>query len=169
MTAPTRPPWFCDSLAGTEYTYPHTQEEAGWLVDRLASQAKYFPDWQIEVDDTRTIPVKLDVLETSTHPPLARIRASTADGAIEITATVDPSGWALAIATLNGAEVFRAYLDRPYEEYDLFPSGSTAGPKEEEPGRMGKKMAWISLQVAHWPVLAPLSSQGWFNACEAGR
>lgn len=66
------------------------------------------------------------------------------------------SGWLSIAAMYCGQEVFRAWLDRPFEEYELWPEGATipGGRTIDSPGRIGKRRNWINLTAAAWPQLA---------------
>ncbi|MDZ4762431.1 MAG: hypothetical protein SGJ21_15315 [Alphaproteobacteria bacterium] len=164
MLPPRRKPFFSDSTGtGAEITAPHTADEMGWLVDNLAGDARWFPDWRLEGRAAQDIPVRLEVIEHD-GGRLTRIRAATVLGEAEIVAAPDPSGWVLITARAGGAEVFRAFMDHPYEEYELWPSGSRAPQHAEPPGRMGKKRTWISLSATLWPELSRLAPGGHFNA-----
>lgn len=166
MNPPGRPPVFCDPVYGRETTAPDTGELVGRLIDSLADDARDWPHWVIEADSG--LPVRLTM---PAHEPGRSARIGFAAQGVEgvIEAVPDPSGWLLATAKIGGAEVFRAYVDRPFEEYALWPAGADAGPDEEEPGRVGKKRWWLGLSAAAWPVLSPLARDGWFNACHAER
>ena len=166
MNAPDRPPLFCEPVYGWEATAPDTGELMGWLIDNLADDARPWPDWVIEAGCS--LPVRLNLLaHESGRSARIGFAAEGVEGMIE--AVPDPSGWLLATAEIGGAEVFRAYVDRPFEEYDLWPAGANAAPGEEAPGRMSKKRWWVSLSAAAWPALSPLAADGWFNARHAER
>jgi hypothetical protein len=66
------------------------------------------------------------------------------------------SGWLSIAAMCGGQEVFRAWLDRPYEEYEFWPEGAAipGGRTIDPPGRIGKRRNWINLSAAAWPQLA---------------
>jgi hypothetical protein len=46
MTAPARPPIFIDAIAGDEQIAPEVA--VPWLIERIVSAAKWFPDWAFE-------------------------------------------------------------------------------------------------------------------------
>lgn len=164
MSPPQRKPFFCDAIGGTEVTFPHTGDDMGWTVDRLAATARRFPDWHLDCDDRPRHAVALQVLE---EEPYRLVRIGFACNGVEGVIAARPdsdSGFVVLTVTVDGRECFRAFLDRPYEEYDLFPPGDQSAQGAEAPGRMSKKLWWVSLSVAAWPVLQPLSGSGWFNA-----
>lgn len=159
MTAPTRPACYFDGIFGRDEG-GDPAEESGWLVDDLVSTVRTFPDWL--VDDVG-IEIAISVLE---HRPLKRAvigwEAAAANGTLEV--SPDASGYVLVVGRLGELEVFRAYLDRPYEEYEMWPPEATPARHEEGPGRMSKHRHWVSLRAAVWPVLAPLANaQGGVN------
>jgi hypothetical protein len=153
MSAPARPPHYYGGVFGNE-AGGRPEEESGWLVDDIASTAKMFPDWIAEDAGTA---IGLRVLE---HRPLQRVvvgwQAAAATGTVE--ARPDASGYVLVVARLGEREVFRAYLDRPYEEYEMWPPGAAPERDEEGPGRMGKHRNWVSFRAAAWPILASLAN-----------
>ena len=152
MSAPARKPYYWDHGI-TEAGYP-PQQGGAWLIDDFVSIAKYFPDW-MAADEGIAIQVE----------PLAQYDASgvgrigfTANGVTgEIALTLDPSGWVLAVATIAGAEVFRGYLHRPWEQCEIWPPGREPVGDEEAPGRIGKKQTFVSLSTDAWPQLLTLS------------
>ncbi len=157
MTAPTRPPVYCDAIGGNDNVPP--EDAIPWFIDNFVSQAKWFPDWL--VDDEGGPLVRLAAL----GPRLIGFDAAGVSGEIEFSA--DGSGWLLAVARVGGSEVFRAYIERVYEEYEVWPPGAGAAPFEAEGGRIGKKASWISLRTEFWPILQPLANEnGWLNMRE---
>jgi len=63
----------------------------------------------------------------------------------------------LAVATIAGAEVFRGYLDRPWEQCEIWPPGREPVGDEEAPGRIGKKQTFVTLSTVDWPQLLTLT------------
>jgi hypothetical protein len=153
MTPPKRKPWFGDSAGTTrEFTFPDTGEEMGWIIDRLDN------------DGRPNLDVRLSVLDYEQYTQ-ARIGFSCGGVKGAITARPDPaSGFVLVVAEIGGEEAFRAYMDHPWEEFDLFPPGDETPQREEAPGRMSKHLWWVSLSARAWPVLKPLTGNDWFNA-----
>lgn len=161
MTAPLRPPAYYDSIRGGDADGDPAVESC-WIVDDIAGTVKTFPDWR--VDETGR-EVRLAI---AAHRPLKRLviawEAGNLRGTIEV--APDPSGYVLVVGRLGEGEddVFRAYLDHPYEEYELWPDGVPAGTGEESPGRMSKRRTWVSLSTVAWPTLAAAGGRDWFNA-----
>lgn len=156
MSAPSRPPTFCDAIGGT--TDP-LDRAAGWLIDDIARMPKYFPDWF--VDNETPIPVSLTLMEHEAETrAVLTWNAGSATGTL--TATRDPVGWLVLAAEHEGVEVFRGYIERIYEEYEVWPPGSD-GEGVESPGRIGKKKSWTSLVASAWPLLSPIAENGWVN------
>lgn len=154
MTAPARPPVYADAIAGRDDVPP--EEAVPWLIGNFISSAMTFPDWVI---DEAAIPVALRV----TGPASVRFAAASVEG--ELVFSADPSGWIVAVATIGSREVFRAYVERNYEEYEVWPPDAGAIPVAgKEPGRIGKHATWVSLNAAAWPVLRPVANpDGWVN------
>ena len=70
-------------------------------------------------------------------------------GVIELAA--EETGWLVAVARIGHVEVFRGYVERPYEQYEIWPphAGLADG---EAPGRIGKRTTWVSFAAASWPA-----------------
>ncbi len=159
MSAPRSAPFYFDLLGGREAGLD-PNESARFLVDNLVSTVETFPDWVL---DEPRVPVTLTVAahQRGTRAVIAFL-ADGAEGSLEI--VPDVSGWVLLVAVANGREVFRGYMNQPYEEYEIWPDGAVPPPGEEAPGRMSKHQWWISLSSAVWPGLAPLANEhGWVN------
>ena len=134
---------------------------AGWLLDRIVSAASADPRWIIDDDSGRTVELKV-----SEHRP-------GQGGAIAITAgpvvlslhlAVDPSGYVRATVEQAGAEIWRGYIDRPYEELDIWPPGAVFEPRRttDAPGRIGKHLTWLVLDSKPWPALATIANEAGF-------
>ena len=72
-----------------------------------------------------------------------------------------PSDWVKIELFLGGLRVFVAYLDRPWEEFALWPSGATK--TREAPGHIGKRQNWLTLDAGAWPTFERLAIEGWFS------
>ena len=154
MTAPARPPRYFDLLGGHEEGLP-ADEEMGFVIDNVASHVRTFPDWMAE---DIGMPLQLAVLAHELGRR-AVIGVTTPLGTAEVELTPDASGWVLVLGRQRGAEVFRAYLDRPYEEYEFWPAGARPGDAEEGPGRIGKHMMWVSFHASVWPRLRGFANE----------
>lgn len=160
MSAPTTRPSYFNLLTGKEDDDP--RGEAQYIVGHLATTPKVFGDWiaeDIGVDITLTT-----IADGTDGTGIVAWSAAGVGGTIEF--SVDPSNWVLVIGRFDGREVFRAYLDHVWEQYDLWPAGAEVDPmrKDEAPGRFGKKLLWVSLNAAVWPALKPAANDsGWAN------
>jgi hypothetical protein len=163
---PKRAPFFFDFMSGKEHTFPDTAGEMAATIERIASEARHFTEWKIDDGPLAGLPISLNVIEYS-YGQRAVIRAETSHGAAILSIAPDPSGWVRIDASWNGVDAFTCYLDHGYEQYGFWPPGATPAPHEEEPGRFGKKLAWVGLDTAKWPVLAPLANEfGGLTLCE---
>lgn len=159
MSAPARPPFYYEPLSNGE-TSMDPARACGWLVDDLVSTATTFPEW---ISEDGALTIDLTVLE---HEKEQRAvigwRTAPADGTLTLTA--DPSGWVKVVGAIGTHEVFTAYMDRPWEQYELWPHGATPAKDAEAPGRMGKKQAWVGLDPDIWPALKPIANaEGWVH------
>ena len=101
------------------------------------------------------------VIVTIDHQPrrnamTRQMMADLAGERMQIALEPDASGWLSIAARCGGQEVFRAWLDRPYEVYEFWPEGAAILPLRttEAPGRIGKRRNWVNLSAAAWPPLA---------------
>lgn len=73
-------------------------------------------------------------------------------------AQAHPSGWVRVDVFIAGACVFTGFLDRVWEEFGIWPPGSSG--EGEPPGRISKRMNWAGFDVAAWPQIAPIAHEG---------
>jgi len=161
MSAPARPPSFFNALSGADTPYPDVLREAGFLLDDLAGDVKMWPYWLLDDDSQRRI-----MLTLVEHVAEQRaVIGFAVDGiAGTITATPDPSGYLRIVVEVDGAVFLTTYVERIWEEYELWPPGAVAAFDVESPGRMGKHRSWVSIAAAGWPALAAIAnSNGWLN------
>lgn len=153
MSAPARKPYYWDH--GTTEEGEDPAVAMGWLIDHFIWSVPYFPDWLVE---DKGIEVALRVAE---HRPGVLGIIGFTSGGIEGTVQLrpDPSGWVLVTGHVAEAEVFRAYLERPWEQWEFWPPGATPERGEEGPGRIGKHMNWIGANSETWPGLAPIANE----------
>lgn len=148
MTAPLRPPFYTDAIGGRDDV--PAAEAVAWFTDTFVSKAKWCPDWIVE---DRDIPIDLAAADEAT------IAFSAAGIAGTVRFGADPSGWLTAVATVGGREVFRGFVERAYEAYEVWPPG--AGTAEgEAPGTIGKRADRVNLAAEAWPALRPLADGG---------
>jgi hypothetical protein len=150
---PLTPPHYFD------YTDPDGPQnnplpEAGWLLDRLVDAARADPRWIIDDDSGRT--VDLVVIEHQRGQG-GTVAITGGPVALLLRLAVDASGYVRAAVELAGTEIWRGYIDRPYEELDIWPPGAVFEPRRtvEAPGRIGKRLTWLVLDSRPWPALAP--------------
>jgi hypothetical protein len=84
----------------------------------------------------------------------ARITLSGAiNGHIEL--AIAPSLWLRADVYLDGAYFGRGWIERCWEECEIWPDASDGlvGPKVEDdpPGRISKRGSWIQFDTLQWP------------------
>lgn len=81
----------------------------------------------------------------------------TLTGAISghIKLSIDPSLWVRADFHRDGAWFGRGWIERCYEECEIWPDGADGivGPKVEDdpPGRISKRGSWIQFDTTQWP------------------
>jgi hypothetical protein len=161
MTAPSRPPSFFNSLTGRDVDFPASLREPGFLIDDLAGDVRNWPNWLVDDDSQRRI--SLSLIEHVTEQRV--VIGFVVDGAQgTVTATPDPSGYLRVLVAFEGADYLTLFVERIWEEYELWPPGAAAAIGDEAPGHMGKHRSWVSISASGWPVLAEIAnSHGWLN------
>jgi hypothetical protein len=161
---PKRKPYFCDAIGGRECTFPETGPEMSSTLQSLVSTASTFPEWELDNDGEPALPVRLTVLEY-VQDRVVHIGFACAgiDGVLSIRPDLE-TGFVLVKAEVAGVTVLKAYMDRPYEEYGLYPPDDNTAQADEGPGRMSKNRWWVSLSADAWPALRPLTASDLFNA-----
>jgi len=147
MTAPARPPSYYDAFDAVELS---PRKGIPWLIENFVSTAKWFNDWVVE---DVGMPVRLH----AAGPSSIGFEAGGVSGTIELSA--DRSGWLLAVARIGPSEVFRGYVERQYEQYEIWPPNAGRADAEDAPGVIGKRAHWIGLSPEVWPALAPLANE----------
>ena len=160
MTAPERPPSFFDRLTGEDVPEPAARREPGFLLDDLARDAALWPEWLIDDDSQRV--VVLSVVEHVSEQKLV-VSFSLGRPLGTVTATPDASGYLRIVVDVGGTEFLTAYVERIWEEYELWPPGAKAAMGEESPGRLGKHRSWVSLSTVGWPALSAITDESWLN------
>lgn len=158
---PRTPPHYDDFTEPEDGPQNDAMASGAWLLDTLVSAAERSPLWVIDDDSDRTVEVRVISHDTRQASVIALV-LGTAEIRLEL--ALDPSGYVRATAQLGGAELFRGYADRPYEELDIWPAGAAFPPRrpEDAPGRMGKRITWLVLDSKTWPALAPLANEAGF-------
>lgn len=147
---PTAPPSWFDCLTGNE---EKPDLAAAAALDDFAAAIRLAPHWRLETGSGGTIALRI-----CSHRRGSRVEmmADLAGERMQIALEPDASGWLSIAARCGGQEVFRAWLDRPYEVYEFWPEGAAILPLRttEAPGRIGKRRNWVNLSAAAWPPLA---------------
>jgi hypothetical protein len=91
---------------------------------------------------------------------VARNKVRTVEGRVSLSS--DPSLWIKVEVHLQGERVFLAYMDRVWEEFELWPSKAAPLRSDEPVGHIGKRTTWLSLKVTAWPQLARVTGEEWF-------
>lgn len=152
MSAPAKAPYYWD-YGDTEDGYAPAWG-GPWYIDGIVDEAETFEDWKVDGLD---LPVVVWRIARYAETGAGKIGFSVRGVHGEITLTMDPTGWILAVAHMGGKEVFRGYIDRPWEQYDIWPAGATPERNEEGPGKIGKKRAWVALSTTAWPQLQSIA------------
>lgn len=151
---PKTPPYFADLWGGRDAGLdPH--EASRFAIDDFAAVPELLPVWVLD-DEARGLPQF--TLLCARHEP-GRV-AELQSGGLTIRFATDPSGYVRVTARLHSETLLTAYIDQPYEDYDLWPPGA-AFPElrtADAPGRIGKRRSWVVLDTRTWPTLAPYAN-----------
>lgn len=149
-TSPLVPPSWFDGMTGGE-TPPGIAAAAA--LDGFADGLGNAPHWLLETGGGGAITLHVS---SHRHGKRLEILAELAGEPAQIVLEPHVSGWLSIAAVCGGQEVFRAWLDRPYEEFEFWPEGAAipAGRAIDPPGRIGKRRNWINISTAAWPQLA---------------
>lgn len=149
MPDPMPPSWF-DGLTGGEMP---PEVAAALALDDFAGTLRLAPRWKLETGPGGILTASIRIHRAGRR---LDILLELAGENLEIALEPDPSGWLSITARGGVGEIFRARLDRPYEEYEFWPHGiAIPEPRSiEAPGRIGKRRDWINLSLAAWPHLA---------------
>lgn len=149
-SSPPVPPCWFDGMTGGEMP-PGIAAAAA--LDDFADVLSNSPHWLLETGCCGAITLRVC---SHRHGERLEFLVELAGECAQLVLEPHASGW-LSIATMcSGQEVFRAWLDRPYEEFEFWPEGAAipSGRTIDPPGRIGKRRNWINLSAAAWPQLA---------------
>lgn len=149
---PLHPPGFFDMATGGEMA-PAVAAEA--IVWAFASTLRHDTEWWIDSGAAALVGTEVSILSVAEEGGglVVRLTAAGRQGVARL--APHASGWLALRVDMDGAASFHAWLDRPYEEYEFHPPG--AAITTTPPGRISKRHAWVSLDCAAWPALAPLA------------
>ncbi|WP_127145047.1 hypothetical protein [Pelagibacterium montanilacus] len=149
----TRPSYF-DSLAGEDARDPLRAARAE--LDMLALMLEADRRWVCTSAGDRVAEIT-DLTRPDADSLAARITMTGTS--LALSAQVDGSGWIAITARLGDREVFIGWLDRPYEEREIWPAGGQVERRADTdpPGRVGKRLNWITLDADFWPGIGALA------------
>lgn len=127
---------------------PATRSSAEFLLGLLCDFAGLFP---IRKDRAgREIAVSI---ERETKQDALITLSGALEGRIEL--SVAPSLWVRADMYLGGAWFGRGWIERCYEEFEIWPDAydGVVGPRVEDdpPGRISKRGYWVQFDTSQWP------------------
>ena len=164
MTAPSTPPHYFDFTAGGDDSMAF-EAGARWVLEDFAQLPAREPRWLLDDDTGR----RFDLRGIAAAPGEARLALAGEGLSVDLAFSHDPSGYVLVRGSVAGEEVLLGYIDRPWEEYDIWPAGAVfpARRTADAPGRIGKRLNWIVLDSRAWPALAPLANSAGFVLARA--
>lgn len=159
---PAATPSYFDTATGGDLPESNWQEQAAWLIEQVALAAEISPVWCISGGRFDGVDIRLAVVERMQGKVRVAMQCDRWRG--ELRLDVDEGGWVRAELGADGKTVFTAFADRPYEEIRLSAQTRLADDTDALAGRMGKRLNWISLPKAPWPMLSEIADGEWFNA-----
>lgn len=142
-TPPVRPPHYFWDEEG-----PATLGSAQFLLGLLCDFAGLSPVWK----DRAGREIVVSVAHETKQDALITLRGAL-EGRIEL--SVAPSLWVRAEVYLGGAWFGRGWIERCYEECEIWPDGSdgVVGPlvADDPPGRISKRGYWLQFDTSQWP------------------
>lgn len=118
-----------------------------WLVGRLA----YLDRWKTPGGLVRTT-----LLDEATDSALIGVAGAYE---LRIELSIGPADWVCAEVFARDDIVQRAWIERAYEECELWPDGADGqiGPavSDDPPGRIGKRGDWMQIDTLQWSVASP--------------
>ncbi|MFN7055179.1 hypothetical protein [Hyphomonas sp.] len=114
----------------------------------MCSYASFSRDWMDR--EGRSLHV---AVESETQQDAIITLSGVINGRIEL--SIAPSLWLRVDVYLGGAWFGRGWIERGYEECEIWPDGSDGiiGPRVEDdpPGRISKRGSWIQFDTSQWP------------------
>lgn len=152
---PRRPPFHHEPVAGEDHVVS-AQYTLDGLVMRLSIVLEFdapfaLADWLIHVGNQAARRYGEPFAATF----LAEHRHTGEKRPVRLDMSVHPSGWVEAVVTVEGLEARSFFIERIYEEFELWPPDSAC--EAIDSGRMGKNASWVQLEAEHWPDFASLA------------
>ncbi len=114
----------------------------------LCSFARFSPDWSDREGRSLCLTV-----ERETQEDALITLSGIISGRIEV--SIAPCLWLRADVYRDDAWFGRGWIERCYEECEIWPDGSDGhiGPRVEDdpPGRISKRGFWIQFDTSQWP------------------
>jgi len=127
---------------------PATLASAQFLLGLLCDFARRSTIWHDRAGGEIAASVER---ETNQHAVIAL--SGALEGRIEL--SVAPSLWVRADVWLDGAWYGRGWIERCYEECEIWPDGADGivGPlvADDPPGRISKWGYWLQFDMSQWP------------------
>ncbi|MGE0739730.1 MAG: hypothetical protein AB7O98_00185 [Hyphomonadaceae bacterium] len=94
----------------------------------------------------------------------ARIAFTSDKGDGHVLLSAHDSHWVKIEVFVSGARVFRAWVDEPYEEKEVWPDSADGLvlPDGDPPGRISKRGAWLQLRCEKFPHM-PMTASGYWD------
>lgn len=146
-------PEFFDSLSGGQDPPDGALDD---FAQCFAGVARHDADWTIESAGNRR--VRLAQPSCSATGASLHFESDGITGIIVLEGAA--GGWVRISVTIAGRRVFTGFMERVWEEYELYPPGTPCRPQDTDaPGRVGRRRTWLVLSAAAWPQLAPLANE----------
>lgn len=147
---PARQPIYSEPLLGDD-AFLEPEQALKLFCHQLKGQLEITGQWSVSRHEVTCIEV---ILRDRTLE--ARFLDKAGRNPILMGVTLE-ANW-ICIVLSHAAATHEFFVERVYEEWEVWPSGSLG--KGEAPGRIGKRMQWAQLELASWPALAVLAENG---------
>lgn len=142
-TPPPRQPYYIWEEEGLP-----RPDAARAMIEWLVSQLSYLDCWK-----TPAGPVQITVLDEAPDSALIGVNGAF-EARIELSISADH--WVCAEVFAGDALTQRAWIERAYEECELWPDGADgvigAGVSDDPPGRIGKRGDWMQIDTLQWRI-----------------
>jgi hypothetical protein len=127
---------------------PPTRSSAEFLLGLLCDFARRSPIWRDRAGRDIAVSLTRETRQDGLITPSGAL-----EGCIEL--SVAPSLWVRADVYLGDAWFGRGWIERCYEECEIWPDGADGivGPRVEDdpPGRISKRGYWVQFDTSQWP------------------
>ena len=147
---PARQPIYAEPLLGDD-AFLEPEQALRLFSHQLKGQLEITGKWSVSQHE-----LSCDEVVLRDQKLEARFLEEASRKTVDLKVTL-AGNW-INIEVSDGAIGHHFFAERVYEEWEVWPSGSSG--KGEALGRIGKRMNWAQLELTGWPALAVLADNG---------